>query len=246
MHRRTLPPRPATPLRRGTLSLALGLGVAGLVALAPPASAHVSVLEEVEAGGIGMVTFVVPNERDDASTVSLEVKIPDEHPLPLVSVQEKPGWESTVTMRDVDEPVELFGNEVTEVVDTVRWTGGPVAPDQFDTFTFRAGPFPEGTDELVLAAVQTYDSGEEVAWIDPIGADGEEPEHPAPVLPIVAADTSDGDVDAGGADLAVAESSTAAVDGDDGTDALTVVALVVAAAAAVMGALALLATRRSA
>lgn len=228
---------------------AVVLAATALAVLATPAGAHVSIPEEVEAGGIGMVTLAVPNERDDASTVALEVKMPEDRPLALVSVQEKPGWESEVTMRTLDEPVELFGNPVTEVVDTIRWTGGSVSPDQFDTFTFRAGPFPEDVDALPMPAVQVYDSGEEVAWIEVAEGD-EDLEHPAPVLTIAAA-TNGGDAGAHGItdqpETDDTEAETAAREENDeenGTDVLTVIALVVAVIAAGLAGAAFVTTRQ--
>jgi hypothetical protein len=47
---------------------------------------------------------------------------------------------------------------------------------------------PTDVDSLAFPTVQGYSSGEEVAWIDPIGDDGTEPEHPAPTLELVAGD----------------------------------------------------------
>ena len=85
-------------------------------------------------------------------------------------------------MRTLDEPVDAFGQEVTEVVDTVTWTGGEIGAGEFDTFSLSVGPLPEDVDELAFPAIQTYSSGEEVAWIEPTPEGGEEPERPAPVL----------------------------------------------------------------
>lgn len=50
--------------------------------LAGTASAHVSVQPQGPAakGGYATVNFKVPNERDDASTVKLEVSFPTDHP----------------------------------------------------------------------------------------------------------------------------------------------------------------------
>jgi uncharacterized protein YcnI len=246
---------PANRSQVTAVAAALALATAIVVAIAGPAGAHVTIPEEVEAGEIGEVTFAVPNESDDAATVELEVKMPESHPLPLVTPQVKPGWESEVTMRTLDEPVQLFGNDVTEVVDTVRWTGGAIPPHQYDSFTLRVGPFPEDVDQLPMPTIQTYDDGEEAAWIEVAGEDGEEPESPAPVLEIVApADAGGGDggaeeVSAGGDDASAEGASDGEVaapadDGDEGTDAIAVVALVIAVIGAVAGGLALLATRR--
>jgi uncharacterized protein YcnI len=236
--------------------------VVALVVGAVPAAAHVSVAEPVAAGGISEVTLTVPNERDDAATVAVEVKLPEDHPLPLVSPRVKPGWESTVTMRTVDEPVELFGREVTEVVDTVRWSGGSIAAGQYDSFTVRAGPFPDDVGELALPAIQTYDSGEEVGWIELAEEGAEEPEHPAPVVTIESAGAAvtgtHGEADDGaGAGAAAAPAgaevdgeaaaaSSVVEDGDEGTDAVGTIALVVAVVAALLGGAALVTARRRA
>jgi hypothetical protein len=73
--------------------------------------------------------------------------------------------------------------------------------------------------------VQTYSGGEEVAWIESIPASGEEPEHPAPTVQLVAA----GGPATGSATTPDAE--------DEDSDTLAIVALVVGAAGLVIGAL---------
>ncbi|NED62799.1 DUF1775 domain-containing protein, partial [Streptomyces sp. SID10244] len=49
------------------------------------------------------------------------------------------------------------------------------------------GPFPEQAS-VSLPAVQTYADGQKVDWSQPMGANGEEPEHPAPTLTLPAAE----------------------------------------------------------
>jgi hypothetical protein len=49
------------------------------------------------------------------------------------------------------------------------------------------GSTSEVVDTLTFSAIQTYSSGEEVAWIETAGG-GAEPEHPAPTVQLVAAD----------------------------------------------------------
>ncbi|MGH8908351.1 MAG: YcnI family protein, partial [Egibacteraceae bacterium] len=151
-----------------------------------PALAHVRIEGEGVAGERGTFSFRVPNERDDASTIMLEVQFPEDHPLASVSVQTKPGWTIEVAMRTLDEPIVLPGDEateVTEVVDTITWSGGIIGPGEFDVFTVRGGPFPEGVEQLVFPALQTYDNGEVVSWIE----EDPEAEFPAPVLPLAPA-----------------------------------------------------------
>jgi uncharacterized protein YcnI len=168
-------------------SVAIGLALLVTV-LAGPASAHVTIPGTGEKGGFSIVTFSVPNERPDAGTTQVEVQLPQDYPLSFVSVQPKPGWTVETTMRTLDEPVDAFGEEVTEVVDTVTWSGGEIEPGQFDTFALSVGPLPEDVDQMLFPTIQTYSSGEEVAWIEETPEGGEEPESPAPVLVLVAAD----------------------------------------------------------
>lgn len=120
----------------------------------------------------------VPNERPDASTTKVEVELPD---LFFVSFMDVPGWTKTVEMRELDEPAEVFGEEVTEVVGTVTWSGGEVEPGEFMEFGFSAW-MPEEATTLEFPAIQTYDSGEVVRWIGP--ADAEEPAARVQVLDI--------------------------------------------------------------
>jgi Domain of unkown function (DUF1775) len=129
-------------------------------------------------------------------------------------------------MRELDEPAEVFGEEVTEVVGTVTWSGGVIQPGEFMEFGFSAR-MPEETTTLEFPAIQTYDSGEEVRWIGP--PDAEEPAARVHVLDIGAAEDQ-GEL----AVLAALRSSVASVDDRPDTMlplALSVVGIVLGAAA---------------
>ena len=228
---------------------AAALLAAGLVAVsAGPASAHVSIPDPGEKGGFSIVTFSVPNERDDASTTKVEVQLPKDAPLAFVSVQPKPGWEVETTKRTLDEPIEAFGETYDEVVDTVTWSGGEIEPGQFDTFAISVGPLPEDVDSLAFPAIQTYSSGEEVSWIEATTEGGEEPEHPAPVLTLVAAEEGGHGAEATTTTAASGDSASddaADSSDDEGSDGLAIAALVVAVVAALLGGAALVSGRRS-
>lgn len=161
------------------------LAVVGAVLLAPAsASAHVTVNPgEAEKGGFAKLSFRVPNERDDAGTVKLEVTFPAEAPFAFFNVRAVPGWRSNVERTTLAQPLEVFGQTVNEVVGKVTWEGGTIPPGGFEEFDVSVGPLPEDADELVFKALQTYSSGEVVRWIElrEPGAT-EDPEHPAPVL----------------------------------------------------------------
>ncbi len=143
-------------------------GAAAIVALsAGPALAHVTVRpNEGLAGGFQSFVVSVPNERDNASTIKVEVEFP---PVASVSFQDVAGWDRKVEMVEFDEPIEAFGEEITEGVGSVTWSGGEVEPGEFMTFPFSVGPLPSG--ELEFPALQTYDNGEVVRWIGPPDAD---------------------------------------------------------------------------
>lgn len=146
-----------------TLALRAAIAGALLTILAVPASGHVTVQPaEAPAGSFSRFVVRVPTERDDASTVKVEVRFPDN--VTNAAFQPKQGWTRTVTMRTLDEPIEVFGEPVTEVIDTVVWEGGAIAPGEFDEFGFSIRT-PDEPGELRFPAVQTYDSGEEVRWV---------------------------------------------------------------------------------
>lgn len=148
---------------------AIGAACALGVLLAAPAHAHVTIRpSEAAGGGFSQFGVSVPNERDDASTVRIEVRFPPV--FSSVSFQDVPGWERRVEMTTLDEPVEVGGAELTEVVGSVTWTGGEIEPGEFEIFPFSVGPVPE-SGTLEFPAIQTYDSGEVVRWIGPPDSD---------------------------------------------------------------------------
>jgi periplasmic copper chaperone A len=230
------------------IAAATGLLLIATALLSGAASAHVTIPDPGEKGGFSIVTFSVPNERPDAGTTTLEVQLPEDYPLPFVSVQPKPGWTAETTMRTLDEPVDAFGEDVTEVVDTVTWSGGEIAPGEFDTFSLSVGPLPEDVESLTFPAIQTYSSDEEVAWIEETPEGGEEPEHPAPVLTLVESETG-GTTDGEDA-TATTESrddeaaATETEDDDSSSDGLAIAALVIAVLAAILGGAAFVTARR--
>jgi uncharacterized protein YcnI len=234
-------------------SVAAGAAFGLLLLTAGPAGAHVGIEGEVHAGANGTITLRVPTERDDASTIKLSVQMPDDIALGSVSVQPKPGWTVETTTRTLDEPVEVFGEEVTEVVDTITWAAEGdvgIGPGQFDTFAFRAGSFPEDATEVVFPAIQTYDSGEEVPWIEETVEGGEEPEHPAPVLELLPpedeeAETAPAATSTDGDDAAEGEQAAATAEDDDSSsDGLAIAGLVVGLVGLATAVFALVTARR--
>lgn len=172
------------------IALAGGVAASTVLLLAGTASAHVSVQPQGEAakGGYATVNFKVPNERDNASTVKLEVNFPTDHPLASVSPQPVAGWKIDVTKSTLAKPLEVHGKKINEAVSKVTWTaeGDGIKAGFFQQFPLSVGQLPEDADQLVFKALQTYSNKEVVRWIEEPTASGEEPENPAPVLALSA------------------------------------------------------------
>jgi uncharacterized protein YcnI len=177
-------------LARGSALLATaGILVLGTVGIA---SAHVTASTPKDAvkGGYTKITLRVPNERPGNGTTKLELTLPADYPLTSVSTKPVAGWKAEVVKAKLDKPITKNGKETTEAPRTITWTadaGTRIEPGQFNEFDISVGPLPEDTDKLLLVTKQTYDNGEVVAWDAPPAAEGaKEPEHPAPVVNLVA------------------------------------------------------------
>lgn len=151
-------------------------------ASALPAAAHVTVHPgEAVGGSWAKLTFRVPTESATASTTSLTLTFPTDHPLASVSLKPKQGWVATTATAALPTPVEVNGATLTKAIHTVTWRadGEGILPGQFDEFEASAGPFP-ASGTLVFDAAQTYSDGTVVNW-DQTTPDAE---HPAPVVTI--------------------------------------------------------------
>lgn len=151
-------------------SSACALGAcAALLAFAPPASAHVTVQpNEAIVGSFSRFVVRVPTERD-VPTIKIKVDLP---PLAFVSFEPEEGWKRTIEMVKLDEPIEAFGQKITETVGSVTWSGGSIGAGEFDEFGFSAR-MPDAEETLEFEATQTYKGGEVVKWAG--APDSEEP-----------------------------------------------------------------------
>lgn len=133
--------------------------VALFLALAAPAAAHVEVRPTIARPGDTVeLTFSVPNERDDAATVGLELFLPPGVPA---TVADHPGWS-----------ISDRGNG--DIVFATDSPGGAIGPGRTQEFKVELGPLPQ-TDRVVFKALQTYADGEVVRWIQASGPDDERP-----------------------------------------------------------------------
>lgn len=183
--------------RRRLRALALAVPVLAPLALALPASAHVTVNPSTATGGsYSKLTFRVPTESDTASTKKLVVFFPQSTPFASANVKPHPGWTFKVTDHKLAKPITSEGGQVTEAVQKITWTATSAAtqikPGEFDEFDISLGPLPT-SGSLAFKALQYYTDGSVVRWIDPTVAGQPEPDHPAPVLTLTPATaTADG------------------------------------------------------
>lgn len=150
-----------------------------------------------------------------------------------MSFQPKEGWKRSVEMEKLDQPVEIFGDRITERIATVTWTGGSIAPGELDEFGMTARMPEGGRGELVFPAVQTYSSGEVVRWIGPPDSDT-----PAPLVTVTPAAEQEGAAVAE-KPVAAQQQAARAPSGDGNGDGLATIALVLAIVGLAIGAAAL-------
>ncbi|HZR53193.1 MAG TPA: YcnI family protein [Streptosporangiaceae bacterium] len=163
------------------------IATAGLLLSAIPALAHITVTPgSVQAGSTAVLTFHVPNEESTADTVKVDVQIPTDHPIAQFLVKPVPGWSVSVKTVKLAKPLVTDDGQFTQAVSEVIWSGGQIAPGQFEDFSVSADPLPEGVSQLVFKAIQTYSNGDVVRWIDLSQPGKPEPDHPAPVLTLTA------------------------------------------------------------
>jgi len=192
----------------GAIALAVGLAVAA------PASAHVTVLPSQLVVNEGQaVTVRVPTERD-IPTVAIEVDAPAG--VTVFAAQPEPGWRQT-TLLTPDGRTR-----------GVRWSGGSIGVGQFMDFHLLATP--TRTGQVVWRSRQTYADGKVKPWTGAPEAPGQASSESGPTAPgpasamqiVTASQLSTGQATSSG--------------GDDSSGAgiwLGIIAIAIAAAAAV-------------
>jgi periplasmic copper chaperone A len=221
-------------MRLRTVALAVAGAAAALLALAVPASAHVTVSAPgaTRGGADQEITFRVPVE-EDVDTVGLKLALPTDTPIASVEVQAIPGWTHTEKTTKLTTPVHTDDGDITEAVSEIDWTARPgqgLKPGEFGAFTIIAGQLPDaGT--LTFKAIQVYADKTSVSWIETAAPGStDEPEHPAPTLQLVASSAGS----SAPAPVAAASSSDSKTS-NTGPVVLSIIALVVAAAALSLG-----------
>ncbi len=195
--------------------------IAGLMVIAQPALAHVSVSpKEGARGSTTTFSFTVPNEEAPAKTVKVEIFFPEGATFTEIAPQPVTGWTQS--------------KQATSAV----WEGGAIAGEDGADFQLKLGPLPNG-NSLTFKVLQTYDNGEVVRWIDAAVPGGGEPDHPAPAVALTGAAALVPTTRSSSAGASSATTAAALDDADDGggldTGLLVLIVAVTAALAVVAG-----------
>ena len=138
--------------------------VAALVAAAS-ASAHAEVSPPVVISGKAQLfSLVVPTEKEDASTISIVLTVPEG--FAIDSFVPTPGWRRAL--------VQTWSGEEA-VVQKVTWTGGSVPTGEDALFQFLA--LPSTAKTYTFGVEQTYSDGSVENW-----SGAESSEVPAPTI----------------------------------------------------------------
>jgi periplasmic copper chaperone A len=202
-----------------------------VLALPATAGAHVTLQpNQAAAGSFTRLDVRVPTERDDASTVKVDVQFPPG--FAEASYEPVRGWSVKVTKEKLAQPIKTDDGEVTEGVKQITWTAKSKAdgipPGGFQDFGLSVQVPGRAGDELTFKALQTYSNGEVVRWIGAKDSDT-----PAPIVSVTG--------DAAAAPVATATPAA----NSDSSDALAVTALILGLLGLATGVMALLSSRRA-
>jgi uncharacterized protein YcnI len=159
----------------------------------------------------------VPNEEATAYTTKVDMQIPTDHPIAQLLVKPIAGWTISVKTVTLAKPLVTDDGQFTQAVSEVIWSGGRIAPGQFQDFSLSADPLPQGVSQLMFKAIQTYSNGDVVRWIDVSQAGQPEPDHPAPVLTLTVAAAGTGGTAGTAGTAGAAAPAASAASGADGT-----------------------------
>ncbi len=211
-----------------TAAFALGLPAA--------AQAHVTLQPSSEPAGAETVLNVrVPTERDDASTVRVDVRLPPG--FVEADVEPQPGWRVKVVKQKLAKPIQTDDGPINEAVSEISWTGsgtgeGAIPPGGFKDFPVLVLLPGRAGQRLTFKAVQTYSNHAVVRWI---GAPGSE--SPAPQVTLTSASDAAGSAGSSGSTGSAPTPATAVVQKSDGASkGLGVAALIAGVLGLVLGA----------
>lgn len=168
------------------MNLRATLAGGALILAATPAAAHVTLeKEEAPAESAYKAVLRVGHGCEGHPTTAIRVRIPEG--MIAVKPMPKPGWTIEIKKEKYQRPYDYFGEELTEGVTEISWSGSELPDDYYDEFVFR-GRLTELEPGTMLSFPIVQECTEGVhRWIE-IPAAGQEPDEldePAPQLTII-------------------------------------------------------------
>jgi uncharacterized protein YcnI len=194
-----------------------------LAAAASPAWAHVEVEpSSATKGSDAVLAFIVPNEKEDATTTKVVVQFPRDHPIAEALVEATPGWTAESTPLELKTPIDTEAGPLSVAVDKITWTatGAGIAVENFGEFRVSVG-LPKDADSLSFPTTQTYSDGVTVNWVQEAVPGGPEPDEPAPVLTLTNPESDNA------SPAPAAAATTTASDDDDSAKTIAIIAIIV-------------------
>jgi uncharacterized protein YcnI len=169
------------------------LAAAALLAISSAGSAHVT-LERQEAPIKSTYKAVlrVPHGCEGTPTLKVRVQIPDG--MIAVKPMPKPGWTLETVKAAYRQPVDYYGETLSEGVREIMWSGR-LLDEHYDEFVFRGylGDNLKLGTMLYFPVVQECEGGKVDRWIE-IPAEGKSADdykYPAPGLKLTPAKATD-------------------------------------------------------
>ena len=138
---------------------------------ATAASAHITLeTPQAEAGSTYKGVLRVGHGCDGSPTTALKLIVPAG--VQKLKPMPKAGWELSVKTQKLAQPYDYYGEQVTEDVSEVSWSGGQLPDAFYDEFVFRAR-LPKMPGEMLYFKVEQRCAKGETRWVD-IPAAGQE------------------------------------------------------------------------
>ncbi|HEV7437575.1 MAG TPA: copper chaperone PCu(A)C [Pseudorhizobium sp.] len=170
----------------------LALSAALTTAAAGSAFAHATFTEAtVTADSYVVMSLQVPHGCEGKATTEVRIELPEG--FAFAKPQPKPGWELEIIKGEYKNAYDNHGTTVTSGPIEIRWKGGELPDEYYDTFAVR-GKVSGIADGTVLAfpATQMCGADASVAWTE-VAAPGTNPhslQSPAPTVTVVAQEAS--------------------------------------------------------
>lgn len=118
---------------------------------------------------------------EGSATTQIRILIPDG--VIAVKPQPKPGWQVQTVIGPLAQPVDYYGETLTEGVREVIWNEGHLLDEHYDEFVFRAKLPDQADTTIYFPTYQTCKEGER-NWIEipEAGKDPHDYKSPAPGL----------------------------------------------------------------